>query len=469
MILSFLIILLVIALVGLSAGRLSKPNKADYYLAGKSLSPWIVGLSAMATNNSGYMFIGLIGFTYLVGLPSIWLMIGWIVGDFLISRTVHKKINQAATENSNVTYASVIGAWSGQGQFITKFIGLLSLIFLIVYASAQFVSGGKTLMVIFGWDLWLGIGIGSIIVFMYTMVGGIRASIWTDVVQAFVMVCSMTILVVTCFLSLGGINVAINEWLLVDNFLNFFPPEIEHSIFLKAIYPVSWLVAGLFVIGQPHIMVRFMALKDPELIERARYHYYFWYLIFYFLAFCVGMLSKIYLDSQNTFDPELALPMMALELLSPFMIGVIIAGIFAATMSTADSLIINCSGNISQDLFKSKNFSSAQIKLITFAVASVATAIALMNNNSVFLIVIYAWTLLGISFAPLIIILSMDKKITVKTYVIGLIFGIVSFVLINYYGVNEFIYAGFIPFCLNFSYVYLRSQKNKPYLLSKKE
>jgi sodium/proline symporter len=99
----------------------------------------------------------------------------------------------------------------------------------------------------------------------------------------------------------------------------------------------------------------------------------------------------------------------------------------------------------------------------------VATAIALMNNNSVFLIVIYAWTLLGISFAPLIIILSMDKKITVKTYVIGLIFGIVSFVLINYYGVNEFIYAGFIPFCLNFSYVYLRSQKNKPYLLSKKE
>ena len=128
------------------------------------------------------------------------------------------------------------------------------------------------------------------------------------------------------------------------------------------------------------------------------------------------MLSKIYLDSHNTFDPELALPMMALELLSPFMIGVIIAGIFAATMSTADSLIINCSGNISQDLFKSKNFSNTQIKLITFAVALISTTIALLNNNSVFLIVIYAWTLLGISFAPLIIILSMDKTITVKTY-----------------------------------------------------
>jgi sodium/proline symporter len=457
-ILSFLIILLVIALVGLSAGRLSKPNKADYYLAGKSLSPWIVGLSAMATNNSGYMFIGLIGFTYMVGLPSIWLMIGWILGDFLISRTVHKKFNEAAAKNSNVTYASVIGAWSQQGQFITKFIGLLSFVFLIVYASAQFVSGGKTLMVIFGWDLWLGIGIGSVIVFMYTMAGGIRASIWTDVVQAFVMVFSMAILVVACIVNMGGINIVFEEWLLIDNFLNFFPSEIEHSTFLKTIYPISWLVAGLFVIGQPHIMVRFMALKDPELIERARYHYYSWYVIFYFLAFCIGMLSKIYLDTNNNFDPELALPLMAIELLNPFMIGVIIAGIFAATMSTADSLIINCSGNISQDLFKSKKFSNTEIKLITFAVALVSTAIALMNNNSVFLIVIYAWTLLGISFAPLIIILSMGKKITAKTYIIGLIIGIVSFFVINYFGINNYIYAGFIPFCLNYCFIYLRRE-----------
>ena len=457
MILSFLIILSVIAIIGLSAGRLSKPNKSDYYLASNSLSPWLVGLSAMATNNSGYMFIGLIGFTYLVGLPSIWLMIGWILGDFLISKTIHKKISQETSKNSNVTYASVIGAWANQGSFFTKFIGLLSLIFLIVYASAQFVSGGKTLMVIFDWDLWLGIGIGSFIVFMYTLVGGIRASIWTDVIQAIIMVVSMIILVVSCFISLGGINDAFDKWLLVDNYLNLFPLEIQHSIFLKLIYPISWLVAGLFVIGQPHIMVRFMALKDPELIERARFHYYIWYLIFYFLAFCVGMLSKIYLSNHNSFDPELALPLMALELLNPFMVGVIIAGIFAATMSTADSLIINCSGNISQDIFKSKNYSNTQIKLITFAVALISTTIALLNNNSVFSIVIYAWTLLGISFAPLIIILSTGKTITTKTYLIGSLIGIISFFVINHYGINKFIYAGFIPFCLNLSYIY----KNK--------
>ena len=171
------------------------------------------------------------------------------------------------------------------------------------------------------------------------------------------------------------------------------------------------------------------------------------------------MLSKIYLSNHNSFDPELALPLMALKLLNPFMVGVIIAGIFAATMSTADSLIINCSGNISQDLFKSKNFSSTQIKLITFAVALISTTIALLNNNSVFSIVIYAWTLLGISFAPLIIILSTGKTITTKTYLIGLLIGIISFFVINHYGINKFIYAGFIPFCLNLSYIYLKRQR----------
>jgi sodium/proline symporter len=127
-------------------------------------------------------------------------------------------------------------------------------------------------------------------------------------------------------------------------------------------------------------------------------------------------------------------------------------------MSTADSLIINCSGNISQDLFKTKNFSTTQIKLITFTVALAAAAIALINNNSVFHIVIYAWTLLGITFAPLIIILSMNDKISIKNYMIGVVIGTVSFFIINYYDISKFIYAGFIPFILNLSYVYLQRQ-----------
>ena len=99
-----------------------------------------------------------------------------------------------------------------------------------------------------------------------------------------------------------------------------------------------------------------------------------------------------------------------------------------------------------------------RIKLITFTVALAAAAIALINNNSVFQIVIYAWTLLGITFAPLIIILSMNDKISIKNYMIGVVIGTVSFFLINYYDISKFIYAGFIPFILNLSYVYLQRQ-----------
>jgi sodium/proline symporter len=96
---------------------------------------------------------------------------------------------------------------------------------------------------------------------------------------------------------------------------------------------------------------------------------------------------------------------------------------------------------------------------VTVVVAITAAAIALVNNHSVFLIVVYAWTLLGISFAPLLIILSIGRTITVKTYLIGLLIGLVSFFIINHFGINRFVYAGFIPFCLNLFYVYMLKQK----------
>lgn len=460
MIISFLICLSIIALIGISSYKYSKPNAKDYYLASQSLNPWLAGLSAMATNNSGYMFIGLIGFTYTVGLSSIWLMVGWILGDFLISKFIHQKINEQTKKTKKHTYASVLGAWSNQKDNLTKFIALVSLIFLIVYASAQFVSGGKTLVAIFNWELTTGIFIGSMIVLAYTLVGGIRASIWTDAMQAFIMIFSMLSLVVIGLIAVGGLFSAINQWNEIPGFLEWYPSSINNT-FEKIIYPLSWLIAGIFIIGQPHIMVRFMALKKSSLINKARFHYYFWYTFFYFLAFSVGMLSRILINNYSGFDPELALPLIAVDLLNPFVVGIVIAGIFAATMSTADSLIINCSGNISQDLLNKKKLSSFQIKMMTLLVALASILISLFNNDSVFLIVVYAWTLLGISFAPLIIVLASECTISFKDFLIGLLIGYLTLYVVNHYSINNLIYSGFIPFCTNLFYLWLKRTQIK--------
>lgn len=193
MIVSFGLFLLLFTLIGLASYWQSRGTQQDYYLASGSVKPWLAGLSAVATNNSGYMFIGVIGYTYVAGLAAIWLMIGWIAGDFLASLLVHKRIKEAASRTGEVSYAGVLSLWGGgdDKRVLQRAIGLISLVFLLAYASAQLVAGSKALHVLFGWPPWAGAVMGSLLVTLYCLAGGIRASIWTDAAQSIVMIMVM--------------------------------------------------------------------------------------------------------------------------------------------------------------------------------------------------------------------------------------------------------------------------------------
>jgi len=157
------------------------------------------------------------------------------------------------------------------------------------------------------------------------------------------------------------------------------------------------------VVGQPHIMVRFMTLDDTSNMKRAKIWYYLWFIAFYAMATGVGMLSRIYLTDPGSFDSELALPMMALEVLPPFLVGLILAGVFAATMSTADSLILSCSSALTHDLLPQNIEDTRLLKLGTGIITAAALVWALLNKQSVFSLVIMAWSGLGSAFAPLLI------------------------------------------------------------------
>ena len=141
MLISFALCLLGFVLVGAASAWKSRGTKQDYYLASASVKPWLVGLSAVATNNSGYMFIGVIGYTYSQGLSAVWLMIGWISGDFLASLYVHKRLRNAAGNNGEVSYAGVLSNWHGQNFVgLQRLIGVISLLFLLTYAAAQLMA-----------------------------------------------------------------------------------------------------------------------------------------------------------------------------------------------------------------------------------------------------------------------------------------------------------------------------------------
>ena len=162
--------------IGLWSVVRSRGTAGDYYLASRSVSPLFVGLSAIATNNSGYMFIGVIGYTYTTGLPAIWLMIGWILGDFLASLLLHSRLRQATEKTSEVSFAGVLSTWNGTDWLrYRRLAAIVTIIFLGAYASAQFNAGGKALTAMFGWEAGTGAVLVAGIVLLYCIAGGLRA------------------------------------------------------------------------------------------------------------------------------------------------------------------------------------------------------------------------------------------------------------------------------------------------------
>ena len=469
MIISFLFFLLLFVAIGVSSARKSRGTKQDYYLASNLISPALVGLSAVATNNSGYMFIGVIGYTYITGLASIWLMSGWIVGDFLASTFVHRRLRAATELTGEVSYAGVLSNWynNGRQDNLQRIIGLISLTFLLAYASAQLVAGSKALHVLFDWPIWAGAVLGAVLVAIYCIAGGIRASIWTDAAQSLVMIVSMAILLLIATDSLGGIEASISQMNAVDGFLDWFPKDLAlPGLAGGALFAISWIFAGFSVIGQPHIMVRFMTLENNQKMNQARLWYYLWFTAFYAMATGVGLLSRIYLVNDGSFDAELALPTMALELLSPVFVGLVLAGIFAATMSTADSLVLSCSAAITHDLLPHKIENTFLLKTATLLITLVALSWALVNGQSVFSLVILAWSGLASAFAPLLIVLSLGGKPGQKSSILAVITGLSVAMAWRYLGWHNTAYEGMAGilaglFILSLSLLINKNQNNE--------
>lgn len=443
MVTSFVVFLLSFAAVGVLSVKFSRRTKHDYYLASQSMPPWLVGLSAVATNNSGYMFIGVIGYTYSTGLAAFWLMFGWILGDFVGSLLVHKKLRTVAAESKEDGYISTITSWQGVPMFRLRVVAaLLSFVFLMAYASAQLVAGSKALAVLLNWPSYLGAVVGAGIVLVYCWAGGIRASIWTDAAQSFVMVGAMALLLVSAVQSLGGFSSAVNELNQVPDFMDWSPQELVlPGLAGLSLFILGWLVAGLCVVGQPHIMVRFMALSDTGCMRRARMWYYCWFILFYGMATGVGLLSRILLPSTATFDAELALPTIALQLLHPIFVGLILAGIFAATMSTADSLVLSCSSIVANDLTRGSR-SLKQAKWITVLVTAGALGWALVSKQSVFNLVVMSWSTLGSAFVPLLLLLVLGREFSQKAGLGVMLTAVVCALLWRWFGLQGTVFEG---------------------------
>ncbi len=440
---SFLGFLVIFILIGVSSVIKSEKSNSDYLLAGHGISPWLAALSAVATNNSGYMFIGLIGFTYTAGLQSVWLMFGWILGDYVISNFVHKKLRENTEKKNLLSFGGVMSRWYG-GEFskLRKIVGLVTFIFLGIYAAAQFKAGSKALHVLFGWDYSTGAIIGAVIVFLYCLSGGIRASIWTDAAQSFVMIISMGLLYYFGIQEVGGVSNLVTK---LDNvsttYLSLMPSGLEMDNFFGVfLFILGWLFAGFGVIGQPHIMIRFMTLDDSENMNKTKRYYYAFFILFTLLTYGVGLISRVILPEAGSFDAELALPVMSQKLLPEFLIGMVLAGLFSATMSTADSQVLSCSAAFTRDMFPGKKDNLLYTKIATGSVTVLALLIAVFGGSNVFELVVFSWSVLAAAFAPLLFLYTIGNRVTEKVGIIVILTGMGVTFLWKLIGLSGVIY-----------------------------
>lgn len=448
---SFLFSLLLFLAIGLSSMIKSRKTAEDYLVAGKTIPAWLAGLSAVATNNSGFMFIGMIGLTYATGLSSIWLMVGWIVGDLLASFSTLKPLHAASRSNKVHSYGGLLAHWHGDDNHaLRRLVGLLTLFFLTLYAAAQFKAGSKATSVLLEWDPTWGILISAGIVLLYSAAGGLRASIWTDAAQSLVMLVGMVMLIVGGIELAGGWALALEKMGAIDaHFLGWFP---DTNLIGIVLFILGWLFGGIAVVGQPHIVVRFISLDDAAHINRMRLYYYGWFTLFYAATIMVGLLSRIAFPESADFDSELALPTMAQLVLPDILAGMVLAALFAATLSTADSLVLSCSAAVTRDFVQhpGKMHSLWVAKLTTASVVGIAVIIALTGAESVFALVLDAWGLLGSAFVPLVFLHAFGKRIPQTISITMIIVGVAVFLLwqqmdwgVKIYSVAPGIIAGF--------------------------
>ena len=437
---SFLAFLLLFAGVGLASIRVKKDTTDDYLVAGRGMHPALAALSAVSTWNSGYMFIGFIGFMWMMGYSAIWISLISTIGQLVAWIWLYKYIQNEGKERNIRSLSSLVANVKGAPE--AKMAAICSVAFLLIYAGAQLSSGGKALFAMLDWAEWIGILIGFVLVVAYCYAGGIRASIWTDAVQSCVMLVGSTLL---CFVALsevgwfGGLHDSLNN---IDPALtSITPPDLMLGL---SMWIFAFFLGGLGVAGQPQVVSRIMTLDSEEDRKQACLWFFVWQTPFLALMIIIGLASRVIFPVEGSFDPELALPMLAMDVLGPFWVGLILASIFAATMSTADSQVLACTAAITDDVIPEWSENHKKTKLTTIAMAFVATCLSLgayfSGNNSVFSLVVLAVYGLGGMFIPLIIIRMAGFKPSSRHSIIMMTSALTAVILWRLLGLNVHVF-----------------------------
>lgn len=414
--------------IGVYAWRTSTDDVSGYMLGGRKLGPAVTALSAGASDMSGWLMMGLPGAMFLSGLSAAWIGIGLVIGAYLNYLIVAPRL-RVYTEAANdaITIPDYLGKrFADRSHMLRVISSLVIVVFFTLYTASGLVAGGKLFDSAFGLDYAWGLWITAGVVLAYTLFGGFLAVSLTDFVQGCIMFLALVLVPIVAMIQVGGPAETAEIVRTVD------PARFDLLAGTSAIGIVSALAWGLGYFGQPHIIVRFMALRSVRDVPAARRIGMSWMIVSLLGALGTGISGLAYatVNGLSVADPETIFIILSDVLFDPLISGFLLAAILAAIMSTISSQLLVSSSSLTEDfygLFVRRSASQKELVLIgrlaVLAVALAAIGLAYDPNNNVLGLVANAWAGFGAAFGPLIILSLTWKRMTRNGALAGMIVG----------------------------------------------
>lgn len=443
---SMILYLLLMLGIGFYAYRKSTSNSEEFLLGGRKLGPAVTALSAGASDMSGWLLMGLPGAMYFTGLSSIWLAVGLTVGAFFNYLLVAPRLRAYTEVAQNAITLPVFfeNRYKNKNHILKITSSIFILLFFTLYTSAGMVAGGKLFETAFGLDYSMGVWITSLVVVAYTFLGGFLAVSLTDFVQGTIMVLALAVVPIVAINKTGGSTE------IIDLVNSKGPQYLDLFKGISAVSIISLLAWGLGYFGQPHIIVRFMAIDKIKDLTKARNIGISWMVLTVLGAMSIGLVGIAYLQKFDTEtmalfdvnqrDAETIFIYFSKVLFHPLIGGFILTAILAAVMSTISSQLLVTSSSLTEDIYKAfinKKASSKRMLLVSrlsvLIVAAASLALAINPKDSILGLVGNAWAGFGAAFGPLVLLALLQKKSTWQGAFFGMLVGGITVIIWIYF------------------------------------
>lgn len=391
--------------IGIWASRRTH-NEEDFFLGGRGLGPLVAAISYSSSASSAWTLLGLSGLAYVIGVSAIWVVLGSIIGMLVAWYWIAPRLMMHTRQNQQITLTEFLADSGGQStasryRQSTVLLSSLIIVFCFVfYVAAQFQGAGNTFASAFDWSLSSSIIVGALIIMVYTLLGGFWAVSVTDTVQGLLMAATAIALPTAALLEMGGFSAFMDGLNAVSS-----PAQMSWTGNVAGLTAVGVIVGGLCIgfgtYGQPHLLVRFMALRDERALKQARWLTIAWFLVVFFGMYFLGLAGRVLVPELGNAE---SIFFTLTENLFPTVLGaMLMAAVLSAIMSTADSQLLVAASSIAHDLGHGRDHPRSIMfisRLTIVVLVVVAIVVAIYLPATIFNRVLFAWIALGSAFGP---------------------------------------------------------------------